>query len=280
MSPLVSMFCLLTLAVAPVQPETQFVQVAPVERTAEKAERSPKQERAVVLIHGLKTNFFSKSAVLHPDLRSWQQADSLLVKRLGRDSDVYAFAYGQNVTAEEVVDVPQLAEDIQRLNQLGYKDIVLMGFSAGGLIAREFVENNPDSGVTKVVQVCAPNGGSGWAKVRAVRKVQLEFLESLTKESRRKTLYNRVDKLIPANVEFVCIVGTGTVVGDGIVTTKSQWTEELQEQGIPAYAVAATHIHMMHNKKAINTVAEMVRDPQPRWDAKQVAKARKEILGN
>src|SRR5262249_5919693 len=156
-----------------------------------------------------------------------------------------------NVAADEVVAVPELAESVERLKKLGYKQIVLVGYSAGGLIARQFVEDYPDSGVTKVVQVCAPNGGSAWAKGKAVRSVQLNFLRSLTKESRRKMQYDRVDKLLPPDVEFVCVVGTGALLGDGVVSSKSQWTEELQDQGVPAYAVCSTHCHVMHCKKAI-----------------------------
>jgi pimeloyl-ACP methyl ester carboxylesterase len=279
MMPLLSSFLAILLTTVPDRPETHFVQVAPVQREAEKFERAPDHERAVVLIHGLRPSVFSRAAVLRPDFLDWQGADSALVKKLGKESDVYAFAYGQNVPADEVVAVPQLGEDIERLKKLGYKQIVLVGYSAGGLIARQFVEDYPDSGVTKVVQVCAPNGGSAWAKVRAVRSVQLDFLRSLTKASRRKMQYDRVDKLIPPDVEFVCVVGTGALLGDGVVTSKSQWTEELQDQGVPAYAVCATHCHIMHCKKAIALIDELVAEPQPRWDAKQLAKERKKVLG-
>ena len=106
MSPLLSSFCLLFLTVAPVQPETHFVQVAPVMREADQCERSPDQERAVVLIHGLRPSVFSKAAVLRPDFLDWQGADGALVKKLGKESDVYAFAYGQNVAAESPSGAP------------------------------------------------------------------------------------------------------------------------------------------------------------------------------
>lgn len=276
---LLSSLFVLALSFTPTRPETQFIQVAPAEREAARCERTPKQQRAVVLLHGLEPHFFSKTAVLQPAFRSWQETGSQLVKKLAQDGDVYSFAYAQNVPADEVEDVPQLGDSIERLQKLGYKEIVLIGFSAGGLIAREFVEDHPDSAVTKVVQVCAPNGGSGWAKVKAVRSLQAGFLNSLTKESRHKILQERGDKRIPENVDFVCIVGTGMVVGDGFVSTRSQWSEDLQEQGIPAYPVTATHVHIMQNKKAINVLAEVIHEPQPRWDAERIAKVRKEILG-
>src|SRR5262249_39067399 len=106
MTPLLSFFTLV-LTAAPAGPETQFVQVAPARREAEKFERSPDHERAVVLIHGLRPSVFSRAAVLRPDFLDWQGADSALVKTIGKESDVYAFAYGQNVPADEVVAVPE-----------------------------------------------------------------------------------------------------------------------------------------------------------------------------
>jgi pimeloyl-ACP methyl ester carboxylesterase len=276
MSPILPSFVLMMLTVP--QPETRFVQVAPAERSADKAERSPDQERAVVLIHGLRPAIFSKATVLRAEFLDWQAADSALVKRLGKESDVYAFAYGQNVVAEEVVAVPQLGENIRRLQKLGYKQIVLVGYSAGGLIARQFVEDYPDSGVTRVVQVCAPNGGSLWAKVKAVRSAQLPFLGSLTPAARKRVLRDRVDKPIPDGVEFVCVVGTGAILGDGVVCSKAQWPDDLQDQGIPAHGVCSTHIQIMHCKKAIALIDELTTESQPRWDAKEVARARKKLI--
>src|SRR5262249_16247162 len=94
-----------------------------------------------------------------------------------------------------------------------------------------------------------------------------------------KMQYDRVDKLIPPDVEFVCVVGTGALLGDGVVSSKSQWTEELQDQGVPAYAVCSTHCHIMHCKKAIALIDQLVTEPQPRRDAKQMARERKQVLG-
>src|SRR5262245_18691357 len=125
MAPLLSSFFPILLITTPDRPETHFVQVAPVQREAEKFERAPDHERAVVLIHGLGPSVFSRAAVLRPDFLDWQGADSALVKKLGKESDVYAFAYGQTVPADEVVAVPQLGEDIECLKKLGYKQIVL-----------------------------------------------------------------------------------------------------------------------------------------------------------
>jgi pimeloyl-ACP methyl ester carboxylesterase len=269
-------------ALAPALPpvETAFVQVAPVYREAAACQRSPGQARAVVLIHGLLPHPFSRDNVARPLFHEWQKPAGLLVKRLGQGSDVFAFAYGQNVPADEVAESLALREDVRRLRALGYREIVLVGHSAGGVIAREFVEDNPDAGVTKVIQVCAPNGGSGWASMHAVRANQVDFLASLTKSTRRRTLSARAGKAIPAHVEFACVVGTGTVVGDGLVRTSCQWTEELQRQGVPAYPLGASHWSAVRGKKGAELLAELVRTPQPRWDARQVAAARRRMPWN
>jgi hypothetical protein len=126
--------------------------------------------------------------------------------------------------------------------------------------------------------VCAPNGGSSWAHLRTVRWNQVGFLDSLTKEMRRATAFERADKKVPDNVEFACVVGNGTVVGDGVVSCRSQWTADLQRQGIPAFPVPTTHWLATRGHKGIEKIVELVREPQPRWDAGKVAAARKQLL--
>jgi pimeloyl-ACP methyl ester carboxylesterase len=268
----------LALGLPPV--ETAFVQVAPAYHEAAACLRSPGRTRAVVLIHGLLPHPFNRDSVARPLFHEWQKPASLLVKRLGQESDVFAFAYGQNVPAGEVAESLALREDVRRLGALGYSEIVLVGHSAGGVIAREFVEDHPDSAVTKVIQVCAPNGGSGWASMQAVRANQADFMASLTKSTRRRTLSARAGKAVPAHVEFACVVGTGTWVGDGLVRTNCQWTEELQRQGVPAYTLGASHWSAVRGKKGADLLAALVRTPQPRWDARHVAAARRRMPWN
>jgi pimeloyl-ACP methyl ester carboxylesterase len=257
--------------------DSQFVQVAPVACDGSIAMRSPYQERAVVLLHGLYLHPFSKTNVIRATLHSWQKPDSLLVHRLSEEADVYALAYAQTVAADYVPAHADLADHIAHLRDLGYRDIVLIGHSAGGLVARTFVEDCPDSGVTKVIQVCAPNGGSGWAVLQAVRANQIEFLDSLTKAARQRVAGERAGKTIPAGVEFVCVVGTGTVYGDGLVACHCQWPEDLQRQGVPAIPLATTHWFAIRSHKAVDLLARLVREPQPRWNAEEVAAARRRL---
>jgi len=273
MCPALPILCLLFAAP---DIETQFVQVTPV-RQEQRWWNAPGKTRAVVLIHGLYVHPFSKTDVPRPHLHSWQKADCVLVKKLAADSDVFAFSYGQTVSADEVAECPELERHVRQLRRDGYRDIVLIGHSAGGVIARQFVEDHPDCGVTKVIQVCAPNGGSGWAKWQTVRANQVDFLDSLTKPVRRRMQSERSNKLIPEHVEFVCVVGTGAVVGDGLVTTKSQYPPDLQRQGVPAYPFHSTHWMVLRSQKGADLVARLVRESQPRWDAKRVESVRRQL---
>ena len=257
--------------------ETRFEQVAPSPE-GEHWRVSPGQTRAIVLIHGLYVHPFSATNVMRVHLHSWQRPDCLLVKRLSSVADVFAFSYAQTTAADEIASCPDLETHVRLLRLEGYRDIVLIGHSAGGVIARQFVEDHPDCGVTKVIQVDAPNGGSGWACWKTVRSNQLDFLDSLTKSARRRCLSERSEKRIPVHIEFACIVGTGTVVGDGLVSTRSQYTPDLQSQGIPAYPFNSTHWMVLRSQKGAELVVRLVVQPQPRWDARRVEAVRRKLL--
>ncbi len=164
MSAALTAVCALVIA-APSSVDTRFAQVAPAAREVAAFARTLGQGRAVILIHGLRMHPISKVGIVRAAFSDWQKEKSALVEQLARDSDVFAFAYAQTAAADEVADAPDLSDSVRRVRLLGYRELVLVGYSAGGVIARNFVEDNPDSGVTKVVQVCAPNGGSGWASL-------------------------------------------------------------------------------------------------------------------
>jgi pimeloyl-ACP methyl ester carboxylesterase len=265
-----TMLLLGALPVADSSIETQFVEVAPARQGLDWL-RSSGQRRAVVLIHGLYVHPFSKASVTHPHLHNWQTPDCLLVKRLAQEADVYAFSYAQTLSSDEIADCPDLARHIYHLQRYGYEEIILVGHSAGGVIARQFVEDTPTSGVTKVIQVCAPNTGSSWAMCQTVRSNQVQFLESLTKKARRRSLTARADVQVPSQMQFACVVGTGAVVGDGLVSIRSQYSPDLRRQGIPVYPVNSTHWMLLRCQKGVDLVARLVREPQPRWDTQHVA---------
>ncbi len=255
------------------KPQTKFVQVAPAHPEAKDFARSPGQSRAVVLIHGYWL-VFNKNRVAKAVFKDWQHKDSLLVTTLAKDSDVFAFAYGQTVSVHDVAHLKALEDGIASLKKLGYRRIVLVGHSAGGVVAREFVEDHPASGVTKVVQVCAPNGGCAYAETSLVPKCHRCFVGSLSRAEREKCLRERAAKRIPPGVQFVCVVDAE----DFIVPCKCQWTKDLQDQGVPAIRLALGHRFVMRKRFGVQRLAELIRDPKPRWTAKQVAQALRDIF--
>jgi pimeloyl-ACP methyl ester carboxylesterase len=259
--------------------DTKFVQVAPLTRDRAEARRSPGQDRAVVLLHGLRLHPIHPDEVNRAQLHEWQKPESLFVRRLSREADIYAFAYAENEAADEIGDCPQLGIGVKKLREMGYRSIILVGHSAGGVVARHFVEDNPDAGVTKVVQVCAPNGGSPWAALALLPKHTI-FLDSLTKPVRRIMIAGRAERHVPDHVEFVCVVATGLGTGDGLVGTSSQWSEDLQKQGVPAFALRTIHWKAVRTKAGAELVAMLVNTPMARWDSAHVAEARKAILGS
>jgi pimeloyl-ACP methyl ester carboxylesterase len=258
--------------------EALFIKVGPNARVPG---RSAGQERAVVLIHGLSVSL-SKDKVARPIFRSWQKTDSHLVKALASDSDVYAFAYGQTVSCDRVSDTPLLLQSLRNLKKAGYREIILVGHSAGGLVARHLVEDHSDVGVTKVVQICTPNAGSSWAALKTARSIQVAFLASLTHTSRERILRVRKDKRIPADIQFACVVGSSRigVGGDGVVSCKSQWSLDLQAQGIPAHGFRTTHWDAVRTARGAEFISRIVKEPQKRWDERTVREVRKKLLGS
>jgi pimeloyl-ACP methyl ester carboxylesterase len=270
---LLAIFTVFTLSPPP---ETRLAEVAPV-HSADQLVRTPEHDRAVLLIHGLEAHLFSSVNVTKAQLHSWQYPKAAMVRALAGEFDVFAFAYGQNEAADDLADLPDLGGAVRAINALGYRELVLVGHSAGGLIARQFVEDHPDAGVTKVIQLDTPNGGSFWASVIPVRPNQREFMESLSKGGRSLKNRQRAGRTIPEGVEMVCVVGTLGIGGDGLVSIGSQWPTDLRDQGIPAYAVLVSHLEVVHLTKSVALIARLVREPQPRWNAEAVTVARRKF---
>jgi len=236
--------------------------------------------RAIVLFHGLRIQPLSAAAVRRAEPSIWESDHAPIVKLLCQDSDVFGFHYAQSTTVDDVARSPELLRSIQRLKTYGYKEIVLIGYSAGAIIARQFVEDNPESGVTKVIQVGAPNGGSDWTVLmHGVRAPQVKFVESLTKESRRTANHVRAERRIPDHVQFTCVVTVSNWIGDGVVRRDSQWTGDLQAQGIPAEMILLPHVGAMFSARLSDKIRDLVHRPQPRWTSEQVRAARPRILG-
>lgn len=260
---------------------TDFMMVAPASVKGADAVRSTDEDRAVLLIHGLRGSALRTEDAFEAHFHDWQKPGSSMVEALGRESDVFAFTYGQNVPVDDIASLPQLDVAIEKIESLGYSQFVVVGHSAGGVIARLYVEDHPATGITKVVQVCSPNLGSKLGKMdRMARDPHEAFVFSLSDKVRERVLSEREDRKIPPSVEFVCVIGDGGGWGDFVVDDDSQWPPDLRAQGVPAIQERTLHFTAMRSGRMAEKVAALVRDPQPRWDAVAVETARKQYLMN
>lgn len=239
------------------------------------------KDRAVVLIHGLLARPIHPLRAEKPDPHRWQKADAPLVKALAEDADVFGVSYAQTIPMDLIPLSKGLRDGVAALKAAGYKEIVLVGHSAGGVIARRFVECHAESGVTKVVAVAAPFHGSVWAKLPdfIVPKPQVPFIESMAPYLRQQWREKCLSEL-PKGLQFCCVVcKLPRLAGDTVVAASSQWPEELQKQGISAVAVRCTHFEAMTGEKPIAAIVEVVNGKVKRWDEDEVATARKALFG-
>src|SRR5262245_30206038 len=251
---------------------TQLWQVAPAKPGG--------KSRAVVLIPGLYIYPLRPTRATHPERRDWQEPNSELVKLLAKDADVFAFSYAQTARVDDVAQSAGLRDAVVQLRKSGYKELVLLGHSAGGVIARQFVERNPDAGVTKVIAVAAPFAGSELASFKlGYPKVQAPLVQSLAPQARMEA--SRINThALGKDVEFACVVCKLKLVDtDGLVFTRSQWPEDLQRLGVPTVLASVSHFCAMQDADTTKTIAELAREKLTRWSPEEVEKARKILFG-
>src|SRR5262245_22192328 len=259
------------LLVTPLPLESKFEQLAPppiaIIDDSHRPHRRNEISRAVILIHGLRVQPVSAAAARRAEPSFWEMPQAPLVHALSKENDVYGFHYAQTTGVDDVARLPMLSRAVISLKEAGYSEIIMVGYSAGGIIARQFVENQPAGcGVTKVIQVCTPNNGSDWTVLtQGVRAAQIPFVESLKRQSRMEIARQRTDRRIPELVQFVCLVTVSNWVGDGVVRRDSQWPPDMQNQGIPAETIFRSHVGAMYSTRLSTKVAELVATPQPRW---------------
>lgn len=268
-------FCLLVLAATL---PTEVRRVSP-----EPASWIPvvvRKDRAVVLVHGLKIYPFRPQKAEQPELHDWQAPGSELVRALSPDADVFAFAFAQTLPVDVVAHAPKLRDAVVRFRAAGYREVVLVGHSAGGLVARIFAENYPD-GLTKVVTVATPHAGAGAANATGgYPKCQAPFVHSIAPDYRAAA--NRAsNRAIDRRVQVVSVVTKlRGIDADGLLTLQTQWPLLLQQQGIPAAVLYDSHWTALRTPAGARVVAGLVRDPLVRWSPEQVEVARKVLFGD
>lgn len=264
-------------------PRILLQQAFPGPFSARKLERSEECELAVVLVHGLDLHH-DGSPAKEARPQKWQGSTSPLVKALSRHGDVFTISYPQTAAVEEIAALPEMHAAIARIKGLGYAQVVMMGHSAGGVVARHFVEDRPDAGVTRVIQVATPNAGAHLAdwgiRLGQFERDQEAFVKSLGPAHRAAVLKSRQGRLVPAGVEFVTVVCLTTEGGksDGVVSRQSQWPLDLQEQRTPCVCVRMHHGEVMLNGDSARVLCTLATEPQSRWSEARVREMRK-VLG-
>ncbi|HEV3437561.1 MAG TPA: alpha/beta fold hydrolase [Gemmata sp.] len=255
---------------------TETWQVAPDAKRPGWSNVQRTKDRVVLLLPGLKIHPIRPALACRPDLHSWQEPNSDLVRTLAKDSDVFSFGYAQITELDAVAQCPGLRDAVANIRKLGYKEIVLIGHSAGGVIARLFIESYPDSGVTKVVTVAAPHTGSDLAHLKGgYPKIQATFVQSLAPEVRIEAPPRKIDD----RIEMACVVcKLKRVEGDGLVNIVSQWPEECRKLGVPAVLVPGSHFEAMISPAGVKAISELAREKLVRWSPEEVEKARKVLF--
>ncbi|MBI2806743.1 MAG: hypothetical protein HYX68_17325 [Planctomycetes bacterium] len=243
--------------------------------SAKNVRRTKGRDLAVILLHGLDLRDDGTSPA-EPRLHDWQGSTSPLVRTLSKHGDVFAVCYTQTAAIEEIATYTELRESIKKVKDLGYKQIVLLGHSAGGLLARHFVEDHPSAGVTRVIQVATPNGGAGLAewgvRLGQVPKGQASFVKSLSKSHRAALLKSRGGRAIPSHIDFVTVLSCTVdgARGDNIVSRRSQWSPDLQQQCVPCVCVKAGHLEVMVHDDCLDKLSALVSQKQVRWSSARV----------
>jgi hypothetical protein len=255
---------------------TEIWQVAPDARQPGWVNVQRSKDRVVLLLPGLKIHPLRPALAGRPDLHSWEEPNSDLVRTLAKDADVFSFGYAQITPLDAVAQSPGLREAVANIRKLGYKEIVLIGHSAGGVIARLFIESYPDCGVTKVITVAAPHSGSELAHLKGgYHKIQATFIQSLAPEARIEAPPRKTDD----RIEMACVIcKLKRIDGDGLVNLVSQWPEEFRKLGVPAVLVPGSHFDAMISPVGVKAIAELAREKLVRWSPEEVEQARKVLF--
>lgn len=268
------------LAGPPATMPCEFRPVAPEALVRNVAQtKTNRTNRAAILIHGMKLFPVRPQRANVAELHDWQEPTGELPKLLAPNFDVYAFAYAQIVPLDAVAHTPELRAAVAQLRKKGYSEIVLIGHSCGGVIARQFVEAYPETGVTKVIQVAAPNLGSDLAFMNfGYHRIQSAIVESC-RPPVRQAMIDKNRRLIPPKVEFATVVcKIPSFDGDVLVWMDAAWPDDLQRQGIPATLIGINHFDAMKGPAGVKVIAELANEKLTRWSPEQVEQARKVLF--
>jgi pimeloyl-ACP methyl ester carboxylesterase len=148
-----------------------YLNPLPVGLTKPDAERIQQEQTAVIAIHGLAS-----------DQDKWEPLDDVLVK--GRSFKMYTFSYSTYLGIDE--NAQYLASDIERYSQSGGElaghDVVIVGHSMGGLVARGYIEKHGGKDrLLRLVTLGTPNDGTPLADLAWMARPELNLIDDKCK---------------------------------------------------------------------------------------------------
>jgi len=136
--------------------------------------------------------------------------------------------------------IPQTADDLHRyLEQHALSDVVIVGHSKGGLIAKQMLLRDADSRIARVVAINAPFAGSPWARYAISswrefspqRPVMRALVAATDVNERIVSIYSRVDQYVPGssrlegaiNIELPLAGHFWVLAHPRVLTEVTQW---------------------------------------------------------
>lgn len=237
------------------------------------------RQKAVLCIPGLYPHPIQPSKALAPEKHPWFEPRAPLLAALAPDFDVYALGYAQTLPLDAVASSSGMRSAVARLKRAGYREIVLIGHSAGGIVAHQFAERYPDSGVTKIIPVAAPYLGSDLAEIGfGLPKTQVAYIKSIAPQPRREA--TALLTPLPKHIDICCVSCKITyLTNDILVNLESQWPPEVRRHGIPTTLVGVNHFDALKAPQAVEQVTLLAKSRLTRWNEEDVARAEKVLFG-
>ena len=116
----------------------------------------------IVLVHGFRPSWdrvLDLGKPDEPDIDHFGQLDELLQKKKFDQNNVWRFEYKQHYSIDTYAN--DLASAIQEIRQFNdYQKVNVIGYSMGGLVTRQYIENGYRDNIDKFITVATPHYGA------------------------------------------------------------------------------------------------------------------------
>jgi predicted alpha/beta hydrolase family esterase len=194
--------------------------------------------------------------IVFPGLGGAPFTTSQLRKHLSASGfDARCWGRGVNTGPEGALEqwLAALVEDVQRTRDEAGRTVSLVGWSLGGVYAREIAKLAPDS-VRQVVTLGTPFAAMGGGSTHAETIYRL-----LGGDTSRLTpeLQARLRETPPVPTTAVFSKSDGVVSWRGCIEKRTPWSESVE--------VSASHLGMVTHPDVLRIVANRLSQPEGRW---------------